>query len=153
MHLCNFFFTDNQTLKVLFSSLPFTCIVSLWLHWDLGFPPRLYILNWYPKKRSILECVSLSVCVSQCSASCGVGYQQRIVSCSLMPSSHSQHLYARSSFASKNCPQPHPPGTQPCLFRECPHNSYWKVGPWGKVRHKTQSFGGEKSSPANWCFG
>ncbi|KAM4734787.1 A disintegrin and metalloproteinase with thrombospondin motifs 20 isoform 2-T2 [Anableps anableps] len=70
---------------------------------------------------------------SQCSASCGVGYQQRIVSCSLMPSSlQSRHFHTQPSSTGKNCPEPHPPATQPCLLRECPHTSYWKVGPWTK---------------------
>lgn len=67
-----------------------------------------------------------------CSASCGVGYQQRIVSCSLMPTSPAQGVYTQSSFASTNCPEPRPPGSRPCLLTECPHMSYWKVGPWGK---------------------
>uniref|UniRef100_A0A3Q4N4X1 ADAM metallopeptidase with thrombospondin type 1 motif 20 n=1 Tax=Neolamprologus brichardi TaxID=32507 RepID=A0A3Q4N4X1_NEOBR len=69
---------------------------------------------------------------SMCSASCGVGYQQRIVSCSLMPTSPAQGVYTQSSFASINCPEPRPPGTRPCLLTECPHMSYWKVGPWSK---------------------
>uniref|UniRef100_A0A669EPM2 ADAM metallopeptidase with thrombospondin type 1 motif 20 n=1 Tax=Oreochromis niloticus TaxID=8128 RepID=A0A669EPM2_ORENI len=68
----------------------------------------------------------------QCSASCGVGYQQRIVSCSLMPTSPAQGVYTQSSFAGTNCPEPRPPGTRPCLLTECPHMSYWKVGPWSK---------------------
>ncbi|GLD74940.1 A disintegrin and metalloproteinase with thrombospondin motifs 20-like protein [Lates japonicus] len=74
---------------------------------------------------------------SQCSASCGVGYQQRIVSCSVIPSSQAVHPYAaaaaaQSSSASTHCPEPHPPGTRPCLLRDCPHTTYWKVGPWSK---------------------
>ncbi|KAG7523510.1 hypothetical protein JOB18_048859 [Solea senegalensis] len=71
---------------------------------------------------------------SQCSASCGIGYQQRIVSCSAVPSSSAAHLYAPSqpSSASTYCPQPHPPGNRPCLLRDCPHTTYWKVGPWSK---------------------
>uniref|UniRef100_A0AAX7UL17 ADAM metallopeptidase with thrombospondin type 1 motif 20 n=1 Tax=Astatotilapia calliptera TaxID=8154 RepID=A0AAX7UL17_ASTCA len=69
---------------------------------------------------------------SMCSASCGVGYQQRIVSCSLMPTSPAQGVYTQSSFASTNCPEPRPPGSRPCLLTECPHMSYWKVGPWSK---------------------
>ncbi|MED6236663.1 hypothetical protein ATANTOWER_012456, partial [Ataeniobius toweri] len=69
---------------------------------------------------------------SQCSVSCGLGYQQRIISCSLMPSSHSQRFYTQPSTDSKNCPEPHPPATQSCLLRYCPHTPYWKVGPWTK---------------------
>ncbi|KAL4005532.1 hypothetical protein ACER0C_005245 [Sarotherodon galilaeus] len=69
---------------------------------------------------------------SMCSASCGVGYQQRIVSCSLMPTSPAQGVYAQSSFAGTSCPEPRPPGTRPCLLTECPHMSYWKVGLWSK---------------------
>uniref|UniRef100_A0A7N8WWB8 ADAM metallopeptidase with thrombospondin type 1 motif 20 n=1 Tax=Mastacembelus armatus TaxID=205130 RepID=A0A7N8WWB8_9TELE len=70
---------------------------------------------------------------SQCSASCGVGYQQRIVSCSMMGSSQAAHPSAAAlSSASTHCAEPHPPGTQPCLLRDCPHTTYWKVGPWSK---------------------
>lgn len=80
------------------------------------------------------------ICVSQCSASCGVGYQQRFVSCSLLPSSlHSQRFHTQPSSAGKICPEPHPPATQPCFLRECPHTSYWKVGPWTKVKHRALS--------------
>ncbi|KAF3688604.1 A disintegrin and metalloproteinase with thrombospondin motifs 20 [Channa argus] len=65
---------------------------------------------------------------SQCSATCGVGYQQRIVSCSVMPSSHA----AAQSSVSPHCREPLPPSTQPCQLRDCPHTTYWKVGPWSK---------------------
>ncbi|KAM9568431.1 A disintegrin and metalloproteinase with thrombospondin motifs 20-like [Salvelinus alpinus] len=71
---------------------------------------------------------------SQCSTSCGVGYQQRIVSCSVMPSSQTLHPYdAQSSAQSRpHCPEPHPPGTRQCLLRDCTQAAYWKVGPWSK---------------------
>uniref|UniRef100_A0A8D3DJA4 ADAM metallopeptidase with thrombospondin type 1 motif 20 n=1 Tax=Scophthalmus maximus TaxID=52904 RepID=A0A8D3DJA4_SCOMX len=72
---------------------------------------------------------------SQCSASCGLGYQQRMVSCSVIPSSQAAQPYtaaAQSSSASTYCPEPHPPGSRPCLLRDCPHAAYWKVGPWSK---------------------
>ena len=81
--------------------------------------------------RFVLCCfanASVCACVNQCSASCGTGYQQRMVSCSAMPSS--QAVPSDST----RCPRPHPPSTRPCLLRECPQLSYWKVGPWSKVR-------------------
>ncbi|CAB1323370.1 unnamed protein product [Coregonus sp. 'balchen'] len=70
----------------------------------------------------------------KCSASCGVGYQQRIVSCSVMPSAQSMHPYdAQSSAQSRShCPEPRPPGTRQCLLWDCPQAAYWKVGPWSK---------------------
>lgn len=78
----------------------------------------------------------LCICVTQCSASCGVGYQQRIVSCSVTPPSHAA---AQSTSGSTRCHKPHPPGTQPCLLTDCPHTTYWKVGPWSKVKQNTSS--------------
>lgn len=85
-----------------------------------------------------LVTLNVYLCVAQCSASCDVGYQQRIVSCSVMPSSQALRPYAaaQSSPASTYCPEPHPPGSRPCLLRDCPHTTYWKVGPWSKVKQK-----------------
>uniref|UniRef100_A0AAQ5Y3E9 ADAM metallopeptidase with thrombospondin type 1 motif 20 n=1 Tax=Amphiprion ocellaris TaxID=80972 RepID=A0AAQ5Y3E9_AMPOC len=88
--------------------------------------------NYYCVLLPVFLTVIVCVCVAQCSASCGVGYQQRIVSCSRMPSSHAQRSYTQSSFASTNCPEPHPPDTRPCLLSDCPYTTYWKVGPWSK---------------------
>uniref|UniRef100_A0A8C7QV70 GON domain-containing protein n=1 Tax=Oncorhynchus mykiss TaxID=8022 RepID=A0A8C7QV70_ONCMY len=70
---------------------------------------------------------------SQCSASCGVGYQQRIVSCSMKPSSTLHPYDAQSSALSHpHCPEPPPPSTRQCLLWDCPQAAYWKVGPWSK---------------------
>uniref|UniRef100_A0A4W5QA44 ADAM metallopeptidase with thrombospondin type 1 motif 20 n=1 Tax=Hucho hucho TaxID=62062 RepID=A0A4W5QA44_9TELE len=70
---------------------------------------------------------------SQCSASCGLGYQQRIVSCSMKPSSTLHPYDAQSSAQSRpHCPEPHPPSTRQCLLWDCPQAAYWKVGPWSK---------------------
>lgn len=55
-----------------------------------------------------------------------------------MPSSQAHRQYAaQSSSASTHCVEPHPPGTRPCLVRDCPYTSYWKVGPWSKVKQKS----------------
>ncbi|XP_046889139.1 A disintegrin and metalloproteinase with thrombospondin motifs 20 [Hypomesus transpacificus] len=70
---------------------------------------------------------------SQCSASCGVGYQQRMVSCSATLSPHAGiSSYDNQPLVSAHCPEPHPPGTRQCLLRDCPHDAYWKVGQWSK---------------------
>uniref|UniRef100_A0A8C8IP48 ADAM metallopeptidase with thrombospondin type 1 motif 20 n=1 Tax=Oncorhynchus tshawytscha TaxID=74940 RepID=A0A8C8IP48_ONCTS len=78
-------------------------------------------------------CVISIVCDFQCSASCGVGYQQRIVSCSMKPSSTLHPYDAQSSALSHpHCPEPPPPSTRQCLLWDCPQAAYWKVGPWSK---------------------
>uniref|UniRef100_A0A8C6Q4Y1 ADAM metallopeptidase with thrombospondin type 1 motif 20 n=1 Tax=Nothobranchius furzeri TaxID=105023 RepID=A0A8C6Q4Y1_NOTFU len=134
---------------------PFTWVVADWEHCnatcgegvrsrkvDCKGPGRTTVHDDYcePSSRpSSLQLCEEAPCLymwitaewSQCSASCGVGFQQRIVSCSARPSSYStQQFYPPSSFTSKSCPEPQPPATQPCLLRECSHTTYWKVGPW-----------------------
>uniref|UniRef100_H2LDH7 ADAM metallopeptidase with thrombospondin type 1 motif 20 n=3 Tax=Oryzias latipes TaxID=8090 RepID=H2LDH7_ORYLA len=69
---------------------------------------------------------------SQCSVTCGIGYQQRYVSCSMIPSSPGQGLYAQTPIAAEKCLEPSPPGTRPCVLRECSNTAYWKAGPWSK---------------------
>eukprot|EP00066_Takifugu_rubripes_P016653 XP_011605919.1 PREDICTED: A disintegrin and metalloproteinase with thrombospondin motifs 20 [Takifugu rubripes] len=100
----------------------------------------------------------------ECNATCGEGTRSREVGCVgpgsspvqagyCEPSSrpHTRHactgppcqhvwitgewseaLHPYSPPASTRCPGQHPPGTRPCLLRECPHGTYWKVGPWSK---------------------
>ncbi|CAL8261026.1 unnamed protein product [Merluccius merluccius] len=67
---------------------------------------------------------------AQCSVSCGVGYQQRMVSCSA--TSATPHPYTGPAAASTLCPHPQPPGTKQCLLADCPHAASWKIGPWSK---------------------
>lgn len=79
----------------------------------------------------------------QCSASCGIGYQQRYISCSMIPSSPG--LHAQTIISAGKCPEPHPPDTRPCVLQECASSAYWKVGPWSKVKPKTHPSHLEKS--------
>uniref|UniRef100_A0A8C6WWM1 ADAM metallopeptidase with thrombospondin type 1 motif 20 n=1 Tax=Neogobius melanostomus TaxID=47308 RepID=A0A8C6WWM1_9GOBI len=69
---------------------------------------------------------------SQCSTSCGTGYQQRFVSCSVVPSSQSRRSYGSplSDGISTLCSEPRPPGTRSCLLKDCPHPAYWKRKRW-----------------------
>ncbi|CAL9696915.1 unnamed protein product [Knipowitschia caucasica] len=97
---------------------------------------------------------------SQCSTSCGVGYQQRFVSCSMVlppASSHSSSSY--SNISDSLCLQPRPQGTRSCVLRECPHTSYWKTGPWSKcsqtcgagVMQRRVECQNAKSQPSKQC--
>ncbi|KAI4905651.1 hypothetical protein NFI96_011351 [Prochilodus magdalenae] len=72
---------------------------------------------------------------TQCSVSCGVGYQQRVVSCSAVSSKQHLQMFALQSYmqlSNSECPEPPPSQTRPCILSECPQPGYWKVGPWSK---------------------
>ncbi|XP_064200825.1 A disintegrin and metalloproteinase with thrombospondin motifs 20 isoform X1 [Anguilla rostrata] len=69
---------------------------------------------------------------SQCSASCGPGYQQRMISCSEVHSSQDPRSYAPESPPHADCPKPHPPATRHCQLRPCSPIAVWKVGSWSK---------------------
>uniref|UniRef100_A0AAR2JAB6 Peptidase M12B domain-containing protein n=1 Tax=Pygocentrus nattereri TaxID=42514 RepID=A0AAR2JAB6_PYGNA len=71
-----------------------------------------------------------------CSVSCGVGYQQRMVSCAALPSTSDLQVFDAQSYMQASpteCPEPLPPQTKPCQLPECPLPGYWKAGPWSKV--------------------
>uniref|UniRef100_A0AAY4EBT9 A disintegrin and metalloproteinase with thrombospondin motifs 20 n=1 Tax=Denticeps clupeoides TaxID=299321 RepID=A0AAY4EBT9_9TELE len=65
---------------------------------------------------------------TQCSVSCGAGYQRRMVSCSAVPMQSRLPPHAAHS----QCPNARPPNTQQCQVRECPPTAQWKVGNWSK---------------------
>uniref|UniRef100_A0A8C7QWL1 Peptidase M12B domain-containing protein n=1 Tax=Oncorhynchus mykiss TaxID=8022 RepID=A0A8C7QWL1_ONCMY len=108
------------------------CQVTECLHhtWAAGEWQDVSIDHYLARSMSI----SLSFYLTYpCSASCGVGYQQRIVSCSMKPSSTLHPYDAQSSALSHpHCPEPPPPSTRQCLLWDCPQAAYWKVGPWSK---------------------
>ncbi|XP_072277315.1 A disintegrin and metalloproteinase with thrombospondin motifs 9 [Pyxicephalus adspersus] len=67
---------------------------------------------------------------SECSVTCGVGYRQRLVSCSEVYSGKDHYEYGYQSSA--NCPGTQPPNVQSCFLGECPVQTSWRVGNWGK---------------------
>ncbi|XP_006642969.1 A disintegrin and metalloproteinase with thrombospondin motifs 20 [Lepisosteus oculatus] len=69
---------------------------------------------------------------SQCSASCGHGFQQRMISCSEVHSSQDIYSYDPQSLPHADCPKPYPPDKQECNLRQCPPAASWKAGPWSK---------------------
>ncbi|TSK13404.1 A disintegrin and metalloproteinase with thrombospondin motifs 20 [Bagarius yarrelli] len=84
------------------------------------------------------ECHSYSWSASEwleCSVSCGIGYQQRMVSCTAVPSASNMKVFGSQSYTqvlASKCPQPPPPNTQPCRLPVCLLSVYWKAGPWSK---------------------
>uniref|UniRef100_A0A8C8IUJ3 ADAM metallopeptidase with thrombospondin type 1 motif 20 n=1 Tax=Oncorhynchus tshawytscha TaxID=74940 RepID=A0A8C8IUJ3_ONCTS len=115
------------------------CQVTECLHhtWAAGEWQDVSIDHYLARSMSISLSFYLTYPVllffSLCSASCGVGYQQRIVSCSMKPSSTLHPYDAQSSALSHpHCPEPPPPSTRQCLLWDCPQAAYWKVGPWSK---------------------
>ncbi|XP_043943348.1 A disintegrin and metalloproteinase with thrombospondin motifs 20 [Protopterus annectens] len=69
---------------------------------------------------------------SQCSATCGLGYQQRMIYCTEVHSAHTHYSYDLPSASYQECPLPHPPDTQKCFVTDCPSAATWKVGQWSK---------------------
>ncbi|XP_069759188.1 A disintegrin and metalloproteinase with thrombospondin motifs 20-like isoform X2 [Narcine bancroftii] len=69
---------------------------------------------------------------SQCSVSCGPGYQQRVLSCREVHSGQDLNSYPPSASSSGSCPQPAPVSVQQCHIRKCPPSARWRVGAWSK---------------------
>ncbi|XP_032893735.1 A disintegrin and metalloproteinase with thrombospondin motifs 20 isoform X2 [Amblyraja radiata] len=69
---------------------------------------------------------------SQCSASCGPGYQQRIVYCSEVHVGQDLYSYDLPSSTKNSCPQPPPASVHWCNVQKCPPSASWRMGAWSK---------------------
>ncbi|XP_035517600.1 A disintegrin and metalloproteinase with thrombospondin motifs 9-like [Morone saxatilis] len=65
----------------------------------------------------------------QCSASCGQGYRQRLISCSEVHVENDNYEYGHQSLS--NCPGTPPESYMPCNLDPCPPPQEWRVGIWG----------------------
>ncbi|XP_062300498.1 A disintegrin and metalloproteinase with thrombospondin motifs 9-like [Scomber scombrus] len=66
---------------------------------------------------------------SECSASCGQGYRQRLISCSEVHVENDNYEYGHQSLS--NCPGTPPESYMPCNLGPCPPPQEWRVGIWG----------------------
>ncbi|KAJ8361216.1 hypothetical protein SKAU_G00177410 [Synaphobranchus kaupii] len=66
---------------------------------------------------------------SECSASCGQGYQRRLVSCSEVHSGKDHYEYGYQS--SSSCPGTPPESSLLCNLAPCAAPQAWRVGIWG----------------------
>ncbi|XP_028666607.2 A disintegrin and metalloproteinase with thrombospondin motifs 20-like isoform X1 [Erpetoichthys calabaricus] len=69
---------------------------------------------------------------SQCSASCGQGVQQRMVSCSEAHTTVDHYSYDLQLSSYSKCPGPAPPNTQECNLQKCVTSATWEIGQWSK---------------------
>uniref|UniRef100_A0A6Q2XJ72 ADAM metallopeptidase with thrombospondin type 1 motif 20 n=1 Tax=Esox lucius TaxID=8010 RepID=A0A6Q2XJ72_ESOLU len=122
---CHYMWMTGEWSQVKPRGWPRLCVMQSWAAW-LMLTQRAVI----PRKAPHLLSGAVHHVRPQCSASCGVGYQQRMVSCSVTPSSQNMHSYNGQS--RPHCPEPHPSGTRQCFLRDCPQVAYWKMGPWSK---------------------
>lgn len=74
----------------------------------------------------------------QCSASCGPGYRQRLVSCSEVHVENENYEYSHQSLSS--CPGTPPDSYMPCDLEPCPPPLEWRVGIWGPVSASLKTF-------------
>ncbi|XP_076123623.1 A disintegrin and metalloproteinase with thrombospondin motifs 9 [Alosa pseudoharengus] len=66
---------------------------------------------------------------TECSVTCGQGYQRRLVSCSEVHSGNDNYEYGHQS--SSNCPGTPPESILECHAEPCPPQEAWRVGMWG----------------------
>uniref|UniRef100_H3B3P8 ADAM metallopeptidase with thrombospondin type 1 motif 20 n=1 Tax=Latimeria chalumnae TaxID=7897 RepID=H3B3P8_LATCH len=97
---------------------------------------------------------------SQCSSTCGPGYQQRMIYCAEVHSPQDHYLYDLQSVSRRDCPNPSPPDTRECNLRKCPQRSTWNVGAWSKcsitcgmgvISRKVECLN-EKGLPSDSCL-
>ncbi|XP_074798282.1 A disintegrin and metalloproteinase with thrombospondin motifs 20 isoform X2 [Natator depressus] len=70
--------------------------------------------------------------LSQCSASCGLDYQQRITYCVGIHTIRNNRAYGLRSVAYRDCPIVPSPHIYKCNIRGCLQAATWKVGKWSK---------------------
>ncbi|KAE8298082.1 A disintegrin and metalloproteinase with thrombospondin motifs 9 [Larimichthys crocea] len=66
---------------------------------------------------------------TECSASCGQGYRQRLISCSEVHAENDSYEYNHQSLS--NCPGTPPESYMPCNLDPCPPSQEWRAGIWG----------------------
>uniref|UniRef100_A0A3B3BTR9 ADAM metallopeptidase with thrombospondin type 1 motif, 9 n=1 Tax=Oryzias melastigma TaxID=30732 RepID=A0A3B3BTR9_ORYME len=67
---------------------------------------------------------------TECSATCGRGYRQRLVYCSEVHLESNNYEYSHQSLS--NCPGSPPESYLPCNLIPCPPTQEWRVGNWGE---------------------
>uniref|UniRef100_A0A663MXA9 ADAM metallopeptidase with thrombospondin type 1 motif 20 n=1 Tax=Athene cunicularia TaxID=194338 RepID=A0A663MXA9_ATHCN len=70
--------------------------------------------------------------LSQCSASCKFGYQQRIAYCVGSHSVQNQHVHGLRTVAYQECPVEPSPYIYKCNVKGCSQAATWRVGKWTK---------------------
>ncbi|XP_030632604.1 A disintegrin and metalloproteinase with thrombospondin motifs 9 [Chanos chanos] len=66
---------------------------------------------------------------TECSVTCGQGYQRRLVSCSEVHAGNDNYEYGHQSLS--NCPGNPPESFMVCNLTPCPSSQIWRVGIWG----------------------
>ncbi|XP_067420282.1 A disintegrin and metalloproteinase with thrombospondin motifs 20 isoform X3 [Emydura macquarii macquarii] len=86
------------------------------------------------KKCSITPCKYIVITgdVSQCSASCGLDYRQRITYCVGIHTIRNNRAYGLRPVAYRDCPVVPSPHSYKCNIRGCLQAATWKVGKWSK---------------------